>query len=198
MYSKSVYDVWQEITISSYSTNTLFLTVHNILHPTPIPTARRHRTTGDIPGTCVKLFDCWRLLNNESIPIPSKYAKEFSRMFPLFLTFSSIPTTIMGPLFPVVESFQTHILSPSLFYKTIHSHFQMAPICSAHSTSLGCSSIPFIVHLIDLNHLHYSSLLFWTVLNTHTTTFTYFQPLSFQQHDIQPITNIRHTQYTSP
>ncbi len=68
MYSKSVYDVWQEITISSYSINTIFLTVHNILHPTPKPTARRHRTTGDIPGTCVQLFDCWRLLNNESIP----------------------------------------------------------------------------------------------------------------------------------
>jgi hypothetical protein len=103
----------------------------------------------------------------------------------------------MGPLFPVVESFQTHILTPSLFYKTIHSRFQMAPICSAHSTSLVCSSIPFIVHLIDLNHLHKSSLLFWTVLNTHTTSFTYFQSLSFQQHDIQPLTNIRHTQYTS-
>ena len=40
VYSKSVYDVWQEITISSYSTNTIFLTVHNILHPTPNPTAR--------------------------------------------------------------------------------------------------------------------------------------------------------------
>ena len=39
------------------------------------------------------------------------------------------------------------------------SHFQMSPIHIAHSTTLWSSSIPFIVHPIDLNHLHKSSLL---------------------------------------
>lgn len=148
--------------------STIFFTRHQ----NPPPVAIAPRATSQVPVWM--LFDCWRLLNNESIPIPRKIAKEYSRMFPLFLTFSSISTTIAGPLFPVVESFQTRILSPSLFYKTIHSHFQMAPICNAHSTSLGCSSIPFIVHLIDLNHLHKSSLLFRTLTQHPSHTFNHF------------------------
>ena len=39
-----------------------------------------------------------------------------------------------------------------------HSHFQMSPIHIAPSTTLWSSSIPFIVHPIDLNHLHHSFL----------------------------------------
>lgn len=56
------------------SPSTIFFTRHQ-------PTARRHRTTGDIPGTCVKLFDCWRLLNNESIPIPPRTLKNIQEYF---------------------------------------------------------------------------------------------------------------------
>ena len=64
---------------------------------------------------------------------------------------------------PVVEPFQTLFLSRTLpntkhslslfhkFHNTIHSHFRM-------STTLWSSSIPFIVHPIDLNHLPHSFL----------------------------------------
>ena len=139
MYSKSVYDVWQEITISSYSTNTIFLTVHNILHPTPKPTARRHRTTGDIPSTCVMLFDCWRLLNNESIPIPRKNAKEYSRIFPLFLTFSFI----------YLQQLSKHIAPVGYCtyqYKSIHTN-------PSHTSHIRLQHIhPPLHYRIDISH----------------------------------------------
>ena len=72
------------------SPSTIFFARHQI--PPPV----RHHTIGNIPGTCVKLFGCWRLLNNDSIPTPIKNAKEYSRIFPLFLTFSSIPHNNCG------------------------------------------------------------------------------------------------------
>ena len=173
------------------SPSTIFFTRHQ----NPSPVAITPRVTTQVPVWCCLIVGvCW-IMN--PYPYPERMLKNIQEYFHCSSHFPQSPQQLWDLSF-LLNPFKHASFHPRSSTKTIHSHFQMAPICSAHSTSLGCSSIPFIVHLIDLNHLHKSSLLFWTVLNTHTTSITYFQSLSFQQHDIQPLTNIRHTQYTSP
>ena len=70
-------------------------------------------------------------------------------------------------------------------------NFQMTPLYSTHSTSLVCSSIPFIVHLIDVNHLHKSFVLVWTLTQHPSHTFNHFQ--SIQYYHIHLHYRLKHT-----
>ncbi len=92
-----------------------------------------------------------------------------------FLSLNSTLATMITYFIPIISisPLQMDTLCPTQnhppFQKSLaqtpqrHSHFHMSPIHIAHSTTLWSSSIPFIVHPIDLNHLHKPSLLSWTL-----------------------------------